>query len=114
GTSVKLASPTQERPGTPTLQAVREEIVRVESFSETQRGDESVIVEQGFLLAPGTYSVVVTVRDPASNAFSRAEQSIEAPAFRPGSVTGPILVYQARARQSPADSLMLVLNPRGT
>jgi GWxTD domain-containing protein len=110
---VRVAAPPESRPGN-SVQAVREEVIRVESFPETQRGDESVIVEQGFLLAPGNYSLSVTVRDPASNAFSRAEQTIETPAFRAGSVTGPILVYQARARQSPADSLMLVLNPRGT
>jgi GWxTD domain-containing protein len=110
---VRVAAPPESRPAN-SVQAVREEVIRVESFPETQRGDESVIVEQGFLLAPGNYALSVTVRDPASNAFSRAEQTIEIPAFHPGSVTAPILVYQARSRQSPADSLMLVLNPRGT
>jgi GWxTD domain-containing protein len=99
--------------GTP-VQAVREEVVRVGTFAETQRADETVIVEQGFLLAPGSYTLSVTVRDPASNAFSRAEQVVEVPAFRAGSVTAPILVYQAKPRQQLRDSLMLVLNPRGT
>jgi GWxTD domain-containing protein len=98
----------------PVVQAVREELIRVGSFVETQRSDESVIVEQGFLLAPGSYVLGVTVRDPGSNAFSRAEQLVSVPAFRPGSLTAPILVYQARARQQPGDTLMLVLNPRGT
>ncbi|HEV8358465.1 MAG TPA: GWxTD domain-containing protein [Gemmatimonadales bacterium] len=102
------------RPGAAPVQAVRDEVIRVESFTETQRNDESVIVEQGFLLAPGTYTLAVTVRDPASNAFSRAEKQVEAPAFGPGSVTGPILVYQAKPRTELADSLALLLNPRGT
>jgi len=102
------------RASAPPVQAVRDELIRVESFLETQRSDESVIVEQGFLLAPGAYSLAVTVRDPASNAFSRAEQQVEAPAFRAASFTAPILVYQAKARQQISDSLMLLLNPRGT
>jgi GWxTD domain-containing protein len=111
---VRVAAPPETRSGAPAVQAVRDEIIRVESFAETMRGDESVIVEQGFLLAPGTYTLSVTARDPGSNAFSRAEQVLQVPAFRPGSLTPPILVYQARPRQQPTDSLMLVLNPRGT
>ena len=119
-TPVSAAAGVRVTPGAEThptgapVQAVRDEVIRVESFRETQRGDESVIVEQGFLLAPGSYQLAVTVRDPGSNAFSRAEQTIEVPAFRAGSTTPPILVYQARPRQRLADTLTLVLNPRGT
>jgi GWxTD domain-containing protein len=102
------------RPAMPPVQAVRDEIVRVESFGETQRSDESIIVEQGFLLAPATYTLTVTVRDPASNVFSRAEQLVVVPAFRAGGTTVPILVYQAQTRKNLTDSLQLVLNPRGT
>lgn len=102
------------RTGAAPVQAVRDETVRVGSFPETQRGDESIIVEQGFLLAPGNYTLSVTARDPASNAFSRAEQMLEIPPFRAGSVTSPILVYQASPREHLSDTLALVLNPRGT
>jgi GWxTD domain-containing protein len=102
------------RAGAPPVHTVRDETVRVGSFPETQRGDESIIVEQGFLLAPGSYTLSVTARDPSSNAFSRAEQTLEIPAFRAGSFTSPILVYQARPREQLSDSLALVLNPRGT
>lgn len=102
------------RAGQPPVQAVRDEVVRVESFAETQRNDESIIMEQGFLLAPGSYTLTVTVRDPASNVASRAEQASEVPAFHAGEVTTPILVYAAKARESLADTLMLTLNPRGT
>lgn len=102
------------RPGLAPVQTVRDEVIRVESFSETQRNDESVIVEQGFLLAPGSYTLSVTVRDPASNASSRAEQVVEVPSFAAGGMTAPILVYQAQPRARLADSLTMVLNPRGT
>lgn len=102
------------RPGQSPITAVRDEAVRVESFLETQRNDESVIVEQGFLLTPGSYTLAVTVRDPLSNASSRAEKVIDVPGYKIGGMTDPILVYQARARTERADSLALVLNPRGT
>lgn len=102
------------RPALPPIQAVRDEVVRVGSFLETQRNDESVIVEQGFLLTPGTYTLAVTVRDPTSNIFSRAEKLVEVPSFHAGGTTTPILVYQAGTRKNIADSLSLVLNPRGT
>jgi GWxTD domain-containing protein len=102
------------RQGAPPVQAVRDEIVRVETFPETQRSDESVLVEQGFLLVPGAYTLAVTVRDPASNAFSRAEKAVVVPSYKEGGVTEPILVYSARPRTALRDSLSLVLNPRGT
>lgn len=102
------------RPEKAPISAVRDEVVRVATFAETQRNDESVIVEQGFLLAPGTYTLTVTVRDPSSNEMSRAEQLVDVPAFKPGSTTAPILVYQARTRTGLADSLNLLLNARGT
>jgi len=105
---------TLGRPGAPPIQAVRDEMIRVASFQETQRNDESIIVEQGFLLAPGSYTLAVTVRDPASNVASRAEKPIEVPSFRAGAVTTPILVYQAGTRKGLGDSLNLLLNPRGT
>ena len=102
------------RPNTAAVQAVRDEVVRVESFAETQRNDESVIVEQGFLLLPGTYTVTVTVRDPASNAASRAIDTLNIPSFASGGISAPMLVYQARPRAELTDSLTMVLNPRGT
>ncbi len=102
------------RAGQPPIQAVRDEVIRVESFGETQRVDESVIIEQGFMLVPGSYTVAVTVRDPAANVFSRGEQTVQVPALAPGSFTEPIFVYQVRPRQSLADSLVMLLNPRGT
>lgn len=102
------------RPGQSAVTAVRDEVVRVETFNETQRNDESIIVEQSFLLAPGSYTLSVTVRDPSSNVSSRAEQVTEVPMFKAGSTTLPILVYQAQGRERLVDSLSLVLNPRGT
>ena len=102
------------RSGQAAIQAVRDEIVRVESFAETQRNDESVIVEQDFMLGPGSYTLTVTVRDPASSVSSRAEQGLEVPGFPAGSMSPPIFVYEARPRTRTGDSAVMLINARGT
>jgi GWxTD domain-containing protein len=103
-----------QRTGQPPIQSRRDETVRVNSFQETQRADESVLFHEGFVLAPGSYTIQVILRDAGANVFSRVEQAIEIPAYRAGSISTPLLVYQVVPRSQPADTLQAVLNPRGT
>jgi GWxTD domain-containing protein len=86
----------------------------VSSFQEAQRNEESIFFQQGFLLAPGSYVLTLVVRDPASNAASRVERTLEVPSFGAGSISEPAMVYEVRSRTSVADSFHVVLNPRGT
>jgi GWxTD domain-containing protein len=72
------------------------------------------VFQQGFLLAPGDYTATVIMRDLGANATSRVERAVTVPAFGPGSVTGPILSYATSMRQMRADSVPIILNPRGT
>jgi GWxTD domain-containing protein len=102
-----------QREGTRSVDLTREEIVRVPTFQETQRADESILFQQVLRMTPGTYKVTVTVRDAGSTSESRATGDFTAPSFSSGSVSAPILVYQATGRGSLADPLSLVLNPRG-
>lgn len=102
-----------QRQGAPPVDLVREEIVRVPTFQETQRSDESVLFQQVLRVLPGTYKVTVTLRDATSTSESRATADFTAPPFAAGSYTAPILAYQATGRGSLADPLSLVLNPRG-
>jgi GWxTD domain-containing protein len=102
-----------QREGAPPVDLVREEVVRVPTFQETQRADESVLFQQVLRIVPGTYAVSVTVRDAGSTSESRATASFEAPDFGAVSHSAPILVYQATGRGSLADPLAVVLNPRG-
>ena len=102
------------REGAPSVDLVREEVVRVPTFQETQRADESVLFQQVLRITPGTYNVTVTVRDGGSTSESRATASFEAPRFAAGTHSAPILVYQATGRGALADPLALVLNPRGS
>jgi GWxTD domain-containing protein len=102
-----------QREGTRSVQLSRDEVVRVPTFQETLRADESVLFQQILRLTPGTYSVTVTVRDAGSTAESRAQGKYTAPSFQPATTSAPVLAYQATGRGSLSDPLSLVLNPRG-
>lgn len=102
-----------KRDGAPPVDLAREELVRVATFQETQRADESVLFQQVLRLVPGAYKVTATVRDASSTAESSATAEYTAPKFGKASYSGPILTYQATGRGGLADPLSLVLNPRG-
>jgi GWxTD domain-containing protein len=102
------------REGAPSVDVTREEIVRVPTFQETQRADESVLFQQLLRLVPGTYHVSVTVRDVGSTSESHAEADYTTPNFGAGTTSAPILAYQATGRGNFTDPLNLVLNPRGS
>lgn len=105
---------TFQRPGAPVFTHARDEVVRVNGFEETQRPDETVVTQQGFLLAPGEYTAAIVVRDLNANTFSRLERQVTVPTFGPGSTSGPVLVYQGGTRQAAGEELPVLLNPRGT
>jgi GWxTD domain-containing protein len=102
-----------KRQGAPPVDLAREELVRVATFQETQRADESVLFQQVLRLVPGTYNVTATVRDASSTSESSATAEYTAPTFGKSTYSAPILTYQATGRGSLADPVSLVLNPRG-
>ncbi|HEU5303523.1 MAG TPA: GWxTD domain-containing protein [Gemmatimonadales bacterium] len=102
-----------QREGARSVDLARDEIVRVPTFQETLRAEESVLFQQILRLTPGTYRVTVTVRDAGSTAESRAQGEYTAPSFTAGSTSAPILAYQATGRGSRNDPLSVVLNSRG-
>jgi GWxTD domain-containing protein len=101
------------REGTRPVELTRDEIVRVPTFQETLRADESVLFQQVLRLTPGPYDVSVTVQDAGSTAESRAQGHYTAPSFQAGTTSAPVLAYQATGRGSLTDPLSVVLNPRG-
>lgn len=102
------------RPGSAPVGISRDELVRVATFKETQRTDESVLFQQAFHLPPGHYTLAVTLRDPATGGTSTVSQETDVPAFGPGSFSAPLLVYAVRGRGRLDDTLSMVLNPRGS
>jgi GWxTD domain-containing protein len=102
-----------KREGAPSVDLAREEVVRVATFQETQRADESVLFQQVLRIMPGTYKVTAVVRDASSTSENTATAEYVAPQFGKASYSAPILTYQATGRGNLADPLTLVLNPRG-
>jgi hypothetical protein len=52
---------------------VGDQTVRVRTFNETLRVDESIVYQQMFALQPGIYSASVMVRDRNSPAYAEAQ-----------------------------------------
>src|ERR1041385_1823175 len=101
------------RDSTPPVTIGRDQVVRVTTFQETLRNDESVLFQEPVLVAPGHYHLVVTVRDRRGDGVSRAEEDLAVTSFAPGQTTAPILVYDVTGRGQPVDPFHGILNPRG-
>ncbi len=93
----------------------RLENVRVASFAETSRTDESIIFQDITALAPGKYTVQVQSNDAFSSRGFRARDSVEVPAYgRDLKVSAPVLVYSGGGRSSPDARPDLIVNARRT
>ena len=90
------------------------EVVRVKSFKETTRGEESIIFQEYFPLAPGAYTLTLAVRDEAGSKVGNYEGPITVPAIEARGLSSSIPVHEATPRSS-VDSLpRLVASPRST
>lgn len=90
------------------------EVVRVPTFRETSRTDESIIWQQFIALPPGRYAMTVSVKDENSVRAATEDVVVEVPRLADGALASPISVYQAIPRTS-ADSLPRILaRPRST
>lgn len=84
------------------------EAVRVTTFRETSRTDESVIYRRGFRVEPGSYSLVLAVRDDNSGRASERRLALSVPRLGSTSVSSIEPVYEAQAR-SGLDSMPVYL-----
>jgi GWxTD domain-containing protein len=100
--------------GGPPHRAVKEQVVKVATFAETQRGDESVLYQDGLTLLPGEWKISVALSDGTAHKSTRAELTYHVPAFGPGSFSAPHLTYQAKGRGTRSTPLGVILNARGT
>ena len=87
-------------------------VIRVASFHETQREDESVIFQQFLVIPPGTYSLSIAVRDESSGNAGTQQLSLTVPHFGPHSLSTPISVYQVTPRSRTDTVPALIANPR--
>src|SRR5688500_8211764 len=89
-------------------------IVRVGSFRETTRSDESVLYQQVVRARPGLYELSFSLRDDAGGKGSSIDATMNVPRMNDGSLSSPIPVYDVVPRNS-LDSLpRIVPSPRAT
>ena len=100
--------------GTPVRSIEARETVRVPTYRETSRTDESIIWQQFLTLAPGNYLLQVGIRDDAGIRTSTEEVNINVPRFNGRVLSTPIPVYEAIPRTT-LDSLPRILaRPRSS
>src|SRR3954466_11016367 len=90
------------------------EIVRVGSFREINRTDESVIFQHYFHVPPGDYSLSVMVRDVGGSRSATQETALNVPTLQPGKLSTPLLVYDAKGRSSLDSAPTLLASPRSS
>lgn len=90
------------------------EIVRVKSFKETTRGEESVIFQEYFPLAPGQYTLTLAVRDDGGARAGTYESPITVPLIDARGLSSSVPVHEASLRASVDSVPRLVTSPRST
>jgi GWxTD domain-containing protein len=90
------------------------EIVRVASFREVNRTDESVIFQHYFHVAPGAYAISATVRDVGGARAATQHDTIAVPAFSGGRLSTPLIVYEATGRTTLDSAPGLLASPRSS
>ena len=88
--------------------------VRVASYRETSRGDESLIFQQYLRLAPDSYTLNLTVRDAESARTTTHDAPITVPRIGKTGASSAVAVYQADPRPRRDTLPALVPNPRGS
>ena len=90
--------------------------VRVGSFRETGRQEESIIFQTRKALTPGSYAAEVELRDLDSGKGFREAVDLTVPALGEHGqrLGGPLLVYRVDPRASTDEAPSLILNPRAT
>lgn len=93
----------------------REE-VRVPSFAETGRTDESVVYQTIVALEPGRYVVELEASDASVPKGFKATDTLTVPAYHAEGrrLSAPVFVYRAEGRESGSASPDLIVNPRHT
>jgi len=87
--------------------------VRVLSFKDTQRAEESVLYQQQLLVPPGTYTMAVLIRDGGTSRSAVQERQITIPRYGSQPST-PIVALEVAPRSSPATGPDLLANARST
>ena len=98
----------------PAVRVENQQTIRVKTFKETARADESVVYERYLTLKPGTYALSVTVSDKNTANTNTGSMSVTVPPMAAGALSSPITVHTAVARDRRDTLPNLIANPRST
>lgn len=102
------------RSGTSARKEQGRQIVRVASYKETSRGDESLIFQQYIRLAPQDYVLNLTVRDVESGRTTVRDLNVAVPRVPVPGFSSAVPVYEAEPRVRRDTLPILVPNARAT
>jgi GWxTD domain-containing protein len=98
----------------PAAQLSSDQTVRVGSFQETLRADESVLFQGSLALRPGVYTTSLSLRDRNSPAVARRERVDTVPQLTGPALARPIAYYEGTGRAALDQRPQLIVNPRVT
>jgi GWxTD domain-containing protein len=90
------------------------EVVRVGTFKEVNRTDESVIFQHFFRVPPGAYSLSLMLRDVGGARMATQDAQIVVPRISGTGFSSPLLVYESVARASLDSVPRILASPRST
>jgi hypothetical protein len=90
------------------------EVVRVGTFKEINRSDESVIFQHFFKLPPGAYSLSLVVRDVGGAKMTTQDVELIVPRIGRTGFSTPTLTYETTPRASLDSVPRLLASPRST
>ncbi|HET7563411.1 MAG TPA: GWxTD domain-containing protein [Gemmatimonadaceae bacterium] len=90
------------------------EVVRIASLKEAVRTDPSIVFQKFITVAPGVYTLTVSVQDDGSIHNSTQDVRLAVPRLDAGTLSSPIVVYQATPRIDRAAAPRMIANPRAT
>lgn len=90
------------------------ETVRVVTYKETNRAEESVIFQEYFYLSPGRYTLALVVRDELGSRTGSVEQEIMIPAINRRGLSSSLPVHDATPRTAINSLPEIIASPRST
>ena len=103
-----------ERDGQRVFTSEASEPVIVGSFRETERSDESILYQEIFDVAPGTYKLSLAVRDDGSGRGIVEQVDLVVPTLDEGGLSTPMPVNQILPRATRDSLPYLLMRPRAT
>lgn len=100
------------RGGMETARSRHTEQVRVATFQETGRTEESIFFQDRVLLEPGTYEVAVAIADSIGSRNLERIDTVVVPAYDPAAPLALVIVHEATGRNDLHSLPFLVLNSR--